>query len=47
MEKYKELEMEIIEFQQEDVIVTSCSTYCDSDGVPYCPDNNLPCTQVV
>ena len=37
MEKYKELEMEIIEFQQEDVIMSSCPELrCEVDGEVVC-----------
>ena len=43
MEKYKELEMEIIEFQSEDIIVTSCPA--DSHGPDYCWEEP-PCAQV-
>ena len=40
MEKYMELEMEIIEFQCEDIITTSCPTdICTVDGPGVCVDN--------
>ena len=36
MEKYKELEMEIIEFQQEDVIMSSCTENCNTNSPDVC-----------
>ena len=38
-ENYKEMEMEIIRFSSEDVIVTSCGT--DPTGDNQCPNDNL------
>ena len=34
MEKYEELEIEVIRFETEDVIMTSCGTNCEVDTDP-------------
>ncbi len=32
MEEYKELTIEVVGFDEEDVITSSCTIFCDGDG---------------
>ena len=38
MEKYIAPEMEVVEFEEEDVITTSCPTHCETLGDGGCED---------